>query len=701
MHKRCLILLMTFIVSLSAFSQIDPFKYWTLLPPAVMDEIIGEASGETAYNTILETGAYNKDRLASNYDGLFYESAYILKQLKLYGLSGARIDDYPGGDVWDGIKGSLWEISPKRRKLASYMDMTAMLAKGSTNADVKAELVWIGQGRKQDFDPADVDGKIVVTEGSLSNSHTNACQNASALGVIAISGSRPHFDPTQIPWRGLGGWRSSSDNMKFGFYLTAREGEFLKKRLIRGEKIKVHAQVKAKKEKYRLQNVTCHIPGTDPDAGEIIFSAHLFEGITKQGANDNKSGSAGILEVARLLNTLINEGRIDPPKRTIRFLWGPEFSGTGPWVQDHMELMDKTLCNINMDMVGEWLSKNQSYMCLIRTTLGNAHYINDVMENYYRYIGEVTRERIYGASGVSRVGRRIMAPSGSDEPFAYSIEVHSGSSDHEIFNDWGVAVPGVMMIAWPDQWYHTSGDRPDKADPTQMKRIAIIGAASAYNIACADDAMVMRIAGETASNGTRRLGHAWILAQNYLNDSDGTCIDENYRNAIGKLQTAEEFELAVLESVMELANNKNELNTYIEKLKASIRTTTASHKAALNLQMSIKSRQLGVEAQKHQQSKLERDASLMIPVRTAKVREMGYRGWRGYSDEIPEDAKEKYPYNRREIARTSELQCLINGDRSVLDIKRCLDGQYQRESSLKAVMNYIYQLEAARFVTFK
>ncbi len=76
----------------------------------------------------------------------------------------------------------------------------------------------------------------------------------------------------------------------------------------------------------------------------------------KQGANDNKSGSAGILEVARILHTLIDEGRIPRPKRTIRFLWGPEFSGTGPWVESNKDLMEKTLANINMDMVGEWLS---------------------------------------------------------------------------------------------------------------------------------------------------------------------------------------------------------------------------------------------------------------------------------------------------------------------------------------------------------
>ena len=111
-----------------------------------------------------------------------------------------------------------------------------------------------------------------------------------------------------------------------------------------------------------------------------------------------------------------------------------------------------------------------------------------------------------GSTTAAAESPRIVAPSGSDEPFYYSIETHYGASDHEVFNDWGVQVPGIMMITWPDQWYHTSGDRIGKIDPTQMKRTAVIGAAAGYTIAAAGDEMAFKIASETAGNGTRRLG---------------------------------------------------------------------------------------------------------------------------------------------------------------------------------------------------
>ncbi len=500
--------------------QITPWLRWTLIPQEQMDLLIGEASGETAFNTIMETGGYNKNRQAEEFAGTFYEAQYIYDQLKLYGLPGAEIVRFPGRTTWDGIKGELWEIKPRSQKIASFQDMTVMLASGSTNADVTAELVWIGTGSKKELEGLDLTGKIVVTNGRISSVHNLACIQMGAEGVVAISTSRPHFDPLQIPWSGIRGRRGGDTQAKFGFYLPAREGEFLKNRLLRGQKITVHARVEAAMRSYEMPDVTCFIPGTDPEAGEIIFSAHLFEGYVKQGANDNKSGSAGILEVARSLFTLIEEERLPRPKRTMRFIWGPEFSGIGPWVKANRDIMEKTLCNINMDMVGEWLSLNQAFFCLMRTSYGNPHYINDVMENYYRYVGEGNRERIQlRGSRFDKFPVRVVAPSGSDEPFYYSIETHYGASDHEVFNDWGVQVPGSMMVAWPDQGYHTSGDRVDKSDPTQMKRVVAIASAAAYTIASAGDDMAIKIASETASNGTRRIGHQLVRVLEALNSA--------------------------------------------------------------------------------------------------------------------------------------------------------------------------------------
>jgi len=684
------------LLAVGAHAQYTPWHYWTLLDPAVMDEIVGEASGETAWNSVLEMGGYNKNRLAPEYgSGTFYEAQYVYDQLRLHGIPGAEIIRYPGGQVWDGIKGELWEVSPIRQKLASYQDMRAMLANGSRNADVTAPLVWVGMGSAEELDEAGVAGKIVVTEGSISGVHQAACIERGALGVVNIANGRPFFDPLQIPWSGVSG--RGGGETKFGFFIPPREAEVLKRRLTAGEEITVHAVVETATEPYELQDPVAHIPGTDPNGDEIILSAHLFEGYVKQGANDNDSGSAVILEVARILNTLIEEGRIPRPKRTIRFLWGPEFSGTGPWVTANKEIMDRTLANINMDMVGEWLTLNKAYMRLMRTTYGNPHYINDVMENFYRFVGQANNERIQNRSGFYKVPRRIVAPTGADEPFYYSIETHYGASDHEVFNDWGVQVPGIMMIVWPDQWYHTSGDRADKADPTQLKRVAVIGAAGAYAVASADDDMAIRLAGEIASNGTRRLGHEFIIAQELMNGTDAAGLLDAYKHARAHIQGSLMVEKETLESTLELATDQARVGAYVEKMKGTIDAIGAAHLAALETHMQAAAARLGTQPVRLQTTDLERQASRIVPRQTALVKQDGYRGWQQRLSGVSQEVRERYPYGR---VNTTEIQLLVDGRHTAVDIKTMLDAQSESTTDLQSVINYLEVLKAAGLVEF-
>ncbi|MFO7733427.1 MAG: M28 family peptidase, partial [Candidatus Aminicenantes bacterium] len=366
-------------------------------------------------------------------------------------------------------------------------------------------------------------------------------------------------------------------------------------------------------------------------------------------------------------------------------------------------LMEKTLCNINMDMVGEWLSRNQAFFCLMRTTYGNPHYINDVMENYYRYLGEGGRERIQNRSTPFRVPVRVVAPTGADEPFAYSIETHYGASDHEVFNDWGVGVPGVMMIAWPDTWYHTSGDTADKADPTQLKRAAIIGAAGAYTVAAADADMAARIAGETVSNGTRRLGHQLVVGLETLNRADTGSFAEAYKTARWTIEAAVINEKDTLDSLLELAPGDAALAGHIGRLKQAVQAAGDAQSAALEIHADAAARRLGVKRGTIVLSDLEKRAARSVPRPTARVRESGYREYQKLINDIPLAERAKYPVAGKDLALASanELQLLIDGRRSVLDIKKMLDAQYERKSTVQAIFNHIEILKLAGLVEMR
>lgn len=692
-----LLLFVLLILPLFVMAQMTSWFQWTFLPQSQMDEIIGESSGETAFNHILAMAGYNRDRKPDEYKNTFLEAQFVYDRLKEYGFKDAEIVRYKGGKTWDGIRGELWEISPIRQKLASYTDLRAMLATGSNSADVKAELIWVGRGTRADFEGLEVEDKILLTSGSASMVHQFGCLQKGAAGVISFNSPRPLQDSLAIPWRGIRG--QGQTPAKFAFNIPPREGYILRDRLLGREKILVHAVVESTMLDYELQDVVASIPGTDQNAQEVIFSAHLFEGYAKQGANDNISGCTAILEMARTLKVLIDRGAIPPPKRTIRFLWAPEYSGTIPWVNAHPEIMKRTLCNINLDMVGLGLSRSLSFMTMMRTTFGNAHYLNDVLENYYRYIGETNRTNVTNSMD-QKYPRRIVAPSGSEDPFMYYMGTHMGSSDHEVFNDWGVGVPGIVMNTWPDFWYHTSEDRPDKIDPTQLKRVVVIGAATSYTIATADDPMAFRIAAEITSNAAKRIGHQLARGIEELQRADKEQLSLIYKKTHGYIEATAICERATLESVAELGIDRNTFLQDLSPLNSAVDGIEKSCLLVLESQMNVRAKQLQIKPARLSKTPLEEKASNLIPIPTDKIKENGYQGYRSAISNAQKEMKKEQP-SRRSFRSASEIQLLCNGQNSALDIKKMADTQFKQETDLQAILDHLDVLKAAGLVTWK
>ena len=110
------------------------------------------------------------------------------------------------------------------------------------------------------------------------------------------------------------------------------------------------------------------------------------------------------------------------------------------------------------------------------------------------------------------------------------IDRYYGASDHVVFM--GERIPAVMFITWPDLWYHTSEDTPDKLDSTQFKRVGVVGAAAAAAIATADDELALKIAAESLGNGTARVGQAQKRGLGYLADvTDASRLADAYKDA--------------------------------------------------------------------------------------------------------------------------------------------------------------------------
>jgi hypothetical protein len=99
---------------------------------------------------------------------------------------------------------------------------------------------------------------------------------------------------------------------------------------------------------------------------------------------------------------------------------------------------------------------------------------------------------------------------GSRDAFRFFIHEATGGSDHIVFNNASVAVPGIEFFTWPDQWYHADTDTPDKGDPTEMRRVAFIGATSAWVSANLTDEMLPGLLDVVSDFGFNRVAERGI-----------------------------------------------------------------------------------------------------------------------------------------------------------------------------------------------
>lgn len=107
------------------------------------------------------------------------------------------------------------------------------------------------------------------------------------------------------------------------------------------------------------QNVFGYIEGTDLKGEVVIISAHYdhlgkHDGKIFHGADDDGSGTAAIMEIARLFSIEIKKG--NPPRRSLLFMntCGEEKGLLGSkWYVDHPFFEHaKTVVDLNVDMIG-------------------------------------------------------------------------------------------------------------------------------------------------------------------------------------------------------------------------------------------------------------------------------------------------------------------------------------------------------------
>jgi aminopeptidase YwaD len=267
-----------------------------------------------------------------------------------------------------------------------------------------------------------------------------------------------------------------------------------------------------------------------------------------------------------------------------------------------------------------------------------------------------------------------------------------------VFNDAGVMVPGVMMITWPDPFYHTSEDIADKCDPTQLKRAVFLTAASAYAIASAGNKEAIAIAIEVASNAIRRLGIAQSSGADMISHAKKEDIVSVARRVTGNVKGAALGEIMILNSVRTLAPADNTLNTTISQITANLNRIATEQIAILQQQAKATAALHGAPTPRFELSAEENSASKIIPSLLSSPKSIGYGAYQIINGRIPAETRAKI--DMRSISDVHEALKLVNGDNSLLDIKLLLDSQYSRETDINALKSYFEALKGIGILEF-
>jgi aminopeptidase YwaD len=531
----------------------------TLLTQAQMTAIINEVSGERAMHHVLDLVGYQRVRLPVEYEGNFRESEVMARFAREYGYSNVTIEKYGMTNAqgqpnmaWQPTQGELWMTQPKSVKLFDLHDIALSLASLNSNADVTGDLVDVGAGRAEDYEGKDLAGKFVLSSGAPGQAYTQGIQRGAvgALGVSAIGYQRASDFPNQIVSTNVNATQPNT----VAWAVTPEVQRNLQAQLQRGQKITLRSITKSVQVPSHSEYVHAEIPGDGSTTQEVAISGHLYEGVIKQGANDDNSGCALTLEIGRAYIKLINEGKLPRPKRTINFQWVPEISGTNQYLNANPDKAKRIIGTLNFDMEAIRIADSRSYWVLQRTPDTFPSYLNDIAQSMMEYIADISRERVRFRAGGYAPTQPVESLRGSKDAFYIKIDKHYGASDHVTYMQHGI--PAVMFITWPDMWYHSSEDTPDKQDPTQYKRAAAVGTGALAVLATGTDEMAARVLNDNLGRGLSRMGEAHTKGLGYLADAaDSPALMQAYKEARVAIKHQADVEKGVVRSAAILWTN--------------------------------------------------------------------------------------------------------------------------------------------------
>ena len=240
-----------------------------------------------------------------------------------------------------------------------------------------------------------------------------------------------------------------------------------------------YSQDSLRKESMQAQNIISFIHGSQDMQETIIISAHydhlgkLNDSTIYFGADDNASGIATIIEIARVMHFAAKNGI--KPKRNIMFVaFDAEekgMLGSGYFLNNIPNSIGNVVLNINLDMLGR-----------------NRHDEDKYNKNVFM-ISDGKNSRFY-KKVIKQLNKSNKSLFLTKYPLPFSNIALKSDSDHYRFKEKGI--PFVHLQTGMHKDYHTINDTPDKINYEKLTEISKLLCKSVWEIANADKNLIIK-----------------------------------------------------------------------------------------------------------------------------------------------------------------------------------------------------------------
>ena len=447
-------------------------KYSSLFRSAVSEKRL--------FNVVKEVSNYHRIQASP----MYREAAkHVLKICEKYGLDAKILSYEADPDVWYlqskmfkewSIREAYLDLDDPQMRLADYSSEPISVIQKSYPIDRRedpVDLVLLDKGSDQKkYEDLDLKDRFVFIRGPLRA--YDWVYEKGALGVVSDyifeTKNRKRGDLyDSLTYTAYWATYYEGEPEFRGFVLSPRMGDELAKLCKKkyeqdGSFLKIRPFIDSSLYKGHIEIVEVTIPGKDDKT--VYLSAHLCH--PRSSCNDNASGVSATLEAMNVMNQLIKDKKIPVPEHTIRLTLIPEFTGTFAYLSDHNEY-EKGLGAMNLDMVGGRQGRYYGPITLTRTPYQIPSLNDELCMLAMEEAGKQAWSLLDGNIATTN----------------YTVEPHTGGSDHSVYCDPTIGIPCCMLGQWPDLNYHTATDTLDVIDPSVLKFSCLSAIHFAYGLA--------------------------------------------------------------------------------------------------------------------------------------------------------------------------------------------------------------------------